>query len=400
MGVCAKFEPCVIDIDPFAEETLRDPAAFESEALSAGPVLYLPKYDLWALARHELVKSAFTDWRRFSSASGTGLTNIRKAAVWRRPSLILETDPPEHSRYRKIMASVLTGQTLTFIRNTFSQAADELAARLVAQGNFDAATDFAEAFPFLVVPTMLGLPLEARHAMLTYSELNFNAMGPDNFLLKQSREKAAPILDLVADYCQRKHLSDDGLGARIYAECETAGVGQDDAAVLVRTFFSASMDTTMNGIGFTVQSLAENPDQWAMLRNDPSLVNAAFDECLRHRSPSPYIGRTTACDVEIEGVTIPADSKVLLLVAAANRDPRRFADPDRFDLRRKSAGHVAFGVGIHACIGQMVAKLEAEMALSALVRHARTIELAGEPRYQMNNWLRGLTSLPVRVVAS
>lgn len=400
MAVSAKFKPSVIGIDPFAEETLRAPAAFERAALSAGPVLYLPQYDLWALARHELVKSAFTDWRRFSSASGTGLTNIRKAEAWRRPSLILETDPPEHSRYRKIMAAILTGKTLTRIRDQFSQAADELARRLVAQGRFDAARDFAEVFPFIVVPTMLGLPQEVRHAMLTYSELNFNAMGPDNFLLQQSREKAAPILEIVAEYCRREHLSDDGLGAQIYAECAAAGVGEDDAAVLVRTFFSASMDTTMNGIGFTVQSLAEHPDQWAMVREDHSRVKAAFDESLRHRSPSPYIGRTTACDIEIDGVTIPAESKVLLLVAAANRDPRRFEDPDRFDLRRKTAGHVAFGVGIHACIGQMVAKLEAEMALAALVRHASEIVLDGEPQYQMNNWLRGLTSLPVRTVAA
>lgn len=400
MAFSAISAPSVIDIDPFAEETLRDPAAFDSAALTAGPVLYLPQYDLWALARHELVKSAFADWRRFSSASGTGLTNIRKAAAWRRPSLILESDPPDHGRYRKLLATVLTGQALTRIRTQFSQAADELAARLVAQSTFDAAKEFAEVFPFIVVPTMLGLQQEVRHAMLTYSELNFNAMGPDNVLLKQAREKAAPILDLVAEYCRREHLSDEGVGAQIYAECAAAGISEDDAAVLVRTFFSASMDTTMNGIGFTVQSLAENPEQWVMLREDPSLARAAFDESLRHRSPSPYIGRTTACDVEIEGVTIPADSKVLLLVAAANRDPRRFKDPDRFDLRRKAAGHVAFGVGIHACIGQMVAKLEAEMALAALARHARKIEPAGEPQYQMNNWLRGLTSLPVRVVAA
>lgn len=400
MTTCASTVASVIDIDPFDEAVLRDPGAFDSAALAAGPVLYLPKYDLWALARHELVKSAFTDWRRFSSASGTGLTNIRKAEAWRRPSLILENDPPDHTRYRKIMAGVLTGKTLNRIRTRFAAAADELAARLVAKGTFDAAREFAEVFPFIVVPELLGLPTERRDSMLIYSELNFNAMGPENALLMQSREKAAPILDVVVDLCRRESLSDDGLGAQIYHACADAGIPEEDAAVLVRTFFSASMDTTMNGIGFTVHSLAENPEQWAMLRRDPSLAKAAFDESLRHRSPSPYIGRTTTCDVEIEGVTIPADSKVLLLVAAANRDPRRFEDPERFDLQRSGASHVAFGAGIHACIGQMVAKLEAEMALTALARHAHTIELVGEPTYHLNNWLRGLTSLPIRAVAA
>lgn len=393
-------ERTVITMDPFAEATLRDPTAFDRAALDGGPVLYLPQYDLWALARHDLVKSAFTDWRRFSSASGTGLTNIRKAEAWRRPSLILENDPPDHGRYRKIMAGVLTGATLKRIKDQFSDAADALARTLVEKGEFDAAREFAEVFPFIVVPTMLGLPDEHREAMLTYSELNFNAMGPDNFLLKRARENAAPIMDVVVEHCRRERLSDDGLGAQIYAACAEVGVPEEDAAILVRTFFSASMDTTMNAIGFALQSLAESPDQWTMLRDDPALSRAAFDESLRHRAPSPYIGRTTVCDAEIEGVTIPAESKVLLLVGAANRDPRKFEDPDRFDLRRQTTGHVAFGVGIHACIGQMVAKLEAEMAIEALARHAATLKPAGQPIYQLNNWLRGLSSLPVRVTAA
>jgi 4-methoxybenzoate monooxygenase (O-demethylating) len=392
--------PTIIELDPFAQSTLRDPRRFDRAALAGGPVLYLPQYDLWALARHDLVRAAFADWRRFSSASGTGLTNIRKSATWRRPSLILENDPPDHARYRKIMAGVLTGATLKRIRSEFSQPADELASRLVAQGRFDAVKDVAEVFPLLVVPKMLGLPDENREVMLVYSELNFNAMGPENELLRQSRVKAAPITPIVAELCRRERLSDDGLGALIYEACAQAGIPDDDAAVLVRTFFSASMDTTMNGIGFTIQSLAEQPEQWAMLRADPSLANAAFDESLRHRSPSPYIGRTTVCDVEIEGITIPAGSKVLLLVAAANRDPAKFEDPDLFDLRRNTPGHVAFGVGIHACIGQMVAKLEAELAVQALARHAATIAPAGEPTYQLNNWLRGLASLPIEATAA
>jgi len=392
--------PTIIGTDPFSEATLRDPGVFDRDALSAGPVLYLPQYDLWALARHDLVKAAFADWRRFSSASGTGLTNIRKSAAWRRPSLILENDPPDHNRYRKIMASVLTGATLKRIRTQFAEAADTLAARLVARGTFDAVKDLAEPFPFLVVPTMLGLPEEDREVMLTYSELNFNSMGPNNVLLQRSREKAAPIIETVMSLCRRERLSSDGLGAQIFEACAAADIPEEDAAVLVRTFFSASMDTTMNGIGFTIQALAEQPEQWAMVRADPSLAKAAFDESLRHRSPSPYIGRTTTCDVEIDGVTIPADSKVLLLVGAANQDPRKYDEPERFDLRRNSSSHVAFGVGIHACIGQMVAKLEAEMAIEALARHAGTIQVVGDPQYQMNNWLRGLSSLPVQATAA
>lgn len=389
--------PSVIDIDPFAETTLRHPHSFDSAALAAGPVIFLPRYNLWALARHDLVKATFSDWRRFSSAAGTGLTHIRKAGNWRKPSLILEADPPDHARFRKIMANVLTGATLRQIRSLFAAEADKLVTDLVASGKFDAIKSLAEAFPLLVVPTMLGLPTDKRELMLTYSELNFNSMGPDNFLLQASRLRAAPITEEVMRLCLRENLAPGMLGERIYVECAAADIPEEDAATLVRTFFSASMDTTMNGIGFAIQALAERPDQWRLLRENPSLTKAAFDESLRHQSPSPYIGRTTLVDVEIDGVVIPADSKVLLLVGAANRDPRAYPDPDKFDLQRKGPGHVAFGVGIHACIGQLVAKLEAELVLDALVRHVSSIHPGGEPTYQMNNWLRGLASYPVEV---
>jgi cytochrome P450 len=392
--------PAIIELDPFSEDVLRHPHTFDRAALDGGTVLYLPQYDLWALARYDHVKAAFADWRRFSSAAGTGLTHIKRQANWRKPSVILETDPPEHGRYRKIMANVLTGATLRQIRERFTDAADDLVTGLAARGRFDAATDLAEVFPFIVVPEMLGLPKENRDLMLVYSELNFNAMGPSNSLQQRSREKAVPIIEEVMRLCRREHLAPDGLGARIYDECAAVGVSEDDAATLVRTFFSASMDTTMNAIGFAVQALAESPDQWRRVRERPELVKAVFDEALRFAAPSPYIGRTTTCDVEIDGVVIPADSKVLLLLGAANHDPRKFPDPDRFDLDRNSSGHVAFGIGIHACIGQMVAKLEAELALDALVRHVATIRPAGEPVYQLNNWLRGLASYPVEVEAA
>lgn len=400
MAVPAQAGATQIDIDPFAESTLLDPRRFDEVALAAESILYLPRYDLWALARHDHVKSAFADFRRFSSASGTGLTHIGKSGNWRRPSLILENDPPDHARYRKILARVLTGATLKEIRKRFSAEADAMAEKMVEAGSFDAVSDYAEAFPLIVVPTMLGLPAEAREVMLAYSELNFNSMGPDNAVLRRSREKAEPLAEQVKELCRRQHLAPGGIGDRIYELGAEAGLPEEDAAILVRTFFSASMDTTINGIAFALHALAHRPGEWAKLHADPDLANAAFEESLRWNSPSPYIGRTTLVDVEIDGVTIPGDSKVLLLVAAANRDPRRFDRPDEYEIDREDNGHVAFGVGIHACIGQMVARLEAEMALSALARRACTITPDGEPTRLVNNWLRGFTSLPIRVEAA
>jgi cytochrome P450 len=233
--------------------------------------------------------------------------------------------------------------------------------------------------------------------MLAYADLNFNSMGPDNAVRRAAEKRAEGAAERVAALCRRDALLPGGLGEKLYEEADKAGMSDEDAAILVRTFFSASMDTTSNGLGFAIHSLASDPAQWDSVRGDPRLLAAAFDESLRHRAPSPHIGRTTTEDIEIEGVMIPRDSKVLLLVAAANRDPERYDDPDQFDALRTAPPHLAFGAGIHACAGQPLAKLEAQLVLAALARHARTLRLDGPPTYQINNWLRGYASLPIAV---
>jgi cytochrome P450 len=385
----------ILDFDPFSAEVLGDPQPYDVRARESAPVGWLSRYNVWVLARHQHVQAAFADWKTFSSAAGTGLRHIRRETPWRAPSRILEADPPQHTAFRSVMARVLSGATLSRLRAQFHSAVDTLVDRLLEKGEFDAVKELAEAVPLEVVPTALGIPAEGREMMLVYSELNFNSMGPNNWLQESSRERAEPYIGRIAQMCRREALREDGLGARIYDECARAGLTPEDASFLIRTFFSASMDTTINGIGFTIQSLCENPDQWALLSQEPSLARAAFEESLRHRSPSPYIGRTTTREVEIEGVKLGADEKVLLFVGAANRDPRKYPNPERYDIQRGAAGHVAFGTGIHACVGQLVARLEAELVLSALARCAATLETTGKPQYSLNNWLRGLSSLPV-----
>jgi len=389
--------PAVMDYDPFSPEVLSRGEEYDRIALAAGPVLYFPQYDLYALARHDYVRSAFLDWRGFCSGHGTGIVHTGREGNWRRQSPVLENDPPNHGRYRKILANVLTGSALAEVRTRFAPAADDLARAAVERGTFDGQRDLAEAFPLVVVPSLLGLPEEDREVMLLYSDLNFNAMGPDNALRRaaEARAREGDIAARVAMLCRRESLKPGGLGDRIYAECAAVDMSDEDAAILVRTFFSASMDTTANAVGFTLHALAQDPALWARVRADPALIRAAFDESLRHSAPSPHIGRTTTREILIDGVTIPAESKVLLMIGAADRDAQRYDDPDRFDIQRKAAPHLAFGAGIHACIGQQLAKLEAELILGALARYAGTLELAGTPTYQVNNWLRGFATLPI-----
>jgi cytochrome P450 len=172
-------------------------------------------------------------------------------------------------------------------------------------------------------------------------------------------------------------------------------VSDEWAALLVLSPLIAGIDTTVNGIVATLYALVTYPDQWRVLREDPSLAAAAFEEALRWWSPVQTFFRTTTCPVEIAGRQIPAGEKVLLFLGAANRDPRRWSDPDRFDIKRKTVGHVGFGMGIHRCIGLSVARVEAEVLLTTLARRVERLELAGQPQPRPNNTLLAWRSLPL-----
>jgi hypothetical protein len=167
--------------------------------------------------------------------------------------------------------------------------------------------------------------------------------------------------------------------------------------LLVRVFLTAALDTTIFGMGLALHAFATHPAQWDILRAEPALARGAFDEVLRYTAPSPFIARTTTAEVEIDGVQLGAEEKVVMFIAAANRDPRRWENPDRFDVKRRATGHMAFGTGVHGCVGQIVARLEAEVVLNALLRKVRRFELAGEPELRFTNWLRGFARLPLSV---
>lgn len=386
-----------LDFDLFSTEVMSQPDHYDTLVRETAPAVYLPRHGVWAVGRHADVHAVFSDWENFSSASGTGFTNIKKQENWRQPSLILESDPPEHTKYRRIMNRVLSPAVLRRLRDSFTAEAERIVDAALAQGEADLAIDLAEAFPFKVLPDAVGFTSEHRRNLLTYSELNFNAMGEKNALYEAALERASPILQWVQENCRRETVAPDTIGSAIFDLVETGDLIESEAELLIRIFISAGMDTTINGIGFALQALAQDPAAWARLHAEPSLARAAFDEGLRYRAPSPYIGRTTTRTVSIGGVEIGAEEKVILFIAAANRDPRQWAEPERFDLDRRTSGHLAFGFGIHACVGQMMARLEAEVIISAIARKVSRIEIVGEPVYQRINWLRGLASLPVRL---
>lgn len=385
------------DADPFGHEVLEDPAALHDALRDAGPVVHLSRYGVHAMARYEQVHAALTNWQEFQSAAGVGLSNFRHEKPWRPPSLLLEADPPHHDAPRAVLSKILGPHALRALRRDWLADAEQLVDQALDFREFDAVTELAEAFPLRVFPDAVGIPQAGRENLLPYGDHLFNSFGPHNDLVRDGESRMAGLPGWVDAMCSREVLSANGFGAHIWEASDKGDITPEQAPLVVRSLLSAGVDTTVHGLAAVLYAFATNPAQWQRLRQHPELARVAFDEAVRWESPVQTFFRTAAYDVDIGGVRIPDGEKILLFLGAANRDPRAWDDPGAFDVGRNPSGHVGFGMGLHQCVGQHIARLEGEAVLTALARRIDRIELAGEARRRHNNTLRAWESLPVRV---
>jgi len=352
------------------------------------------------MARHQEVRDALTDWQTYCSSAGVGLSDFRKEPPWRPPSIILEADPPLHTRTRAVLTRIMSPAAINSLRATFEREAETLVARLVGQGEFDGIADLAEAYPLKVFPDAVGLSEDGRENLLPYGSMVFNSFGPRNDLFETAMANAGPVRDWIMSKCSRAALAPDGLGMQIFEAVDSGELSEAEAGMLVRSFLSAGIDTTVYGLGNALYCFARYPEQWNILRENPKLIRGAFEEVLRFEAPVQTFFRTTTKNVEVGGVRMGDGEKVLLFLAAANRDPRRWERPDTFDVTRRATGHMTFGTGIHGCVGQAIARLESEAILGALARRVASFELTSEPELRLNNTLRGFDTLPLSIVAA
>ncbi|WP_163505638.1 cytochrome P450 [Fodinicola acaciae] len=386
------------DLDPFSDEFLAEPYEPHRHLRDAGPVVWLEKYGLWAMARYAEVRAALSDAETYCSSAGVGISDFRREKPWRVPSLLLEADPPEHTRARAVISKALSPATVRGLRDNFRATADKLVDEVVAAGELDAIADFATRFALTAFADAVGLPAAERENLHSYGNMVFNTFGPRNHLFEEAVAGAGPVREWIDAHCQPDLLAPDGLGMRIHRIAAEHGLSTSDSALLLRSFLSAGVDTTVHSLGNAIFCFAENPAEWDALRAEPALARTALDEVIRYESPVQTFFRTTTREVDAGGVRVPAGAKVLLFLGSANRDPRHWDAPDRFSVRRRVAGHVGFGFGIHACVGAVMARLEGEIVLASMAERIGRIEPAGKPRRLLNNTLRGRTHLPVRVV--
>jgi cytochrome P450 len=382
------------DLDPFDDAVLHDPYPSYRRLRDAGPVVWMRRHGMWALPRYAEVRRALADWATFSSASGVGMVPEYND----RPGGILGCDPPEHHRQRKIFQGQLSPRALRTVEDELFSRAASLVERLVGRASFDAVRDLAQPYVVSVVTDLAGLPDEGRSELPAASEAAFNRFGPRNQRFIAAEGGFQRLLDYVTTVAVPGRLRPGGKGAEIYQAAEDGRVDPAECPSMMMVYAWPSMDTTIRAIGTTIRLLARHPDQWDLVRNEPSLVPAAFDEALRFDAPVQLFTRVTTRRVDLGDASLPAGARVMVMMGSANRDERRYPAPDRFDVLRKPNDHLAFGHGVHHCVGAALARLEAHAVLRALTEQVTHLTLVDDGQQHLNNVIRGPETVRVRTL--
>ncbi|HUJ52049.1 MAG TPA: cytochrome P450 [Steroidobacteraceae bacterium] len=384
---------CISDADPFSTAAVRNARAVDDALRELAPAVKLSRENITLLTRYEHVAAGLRDWKTFSSRSRPW--HDPKSV---RPELLLTDDPPKHTAVRAVIAEALAPKALASMGEAFRADAEALVLRLREKSGtpLDAMAEITRPFVYKVLPDLLGIPLAGRENLYAFGNMVWATLGPVNELFHAAMKDSGPVIDWVERCCSRENLTPGSLGMQMFLAADRGEIGPDEAKLLVGILLSAAADTTVMTLGNAIRAFALFPQQYQLVRTEPTLVRAAFEESLRWDSPSRLAGRITTEDVEIEGVVIPKGERCGLMFAAANRDPRRWSQPERFDVRRDNRGHLGWGQGIHACVGRLLAGLEADALLGAIARHISSFETAGEPEPWMTAIGHGPERLPVR----
>ncbi|HZZ52513.1 MAG TPA: cytochrome P450 [Pseudonocardia sp.] len=388
------------DYDPTAPSVLEDPYPHYRRLLDGGPLHYMPRRNAWVISGFDAVRAALRTDQVLSSAEGV---NEYRISV----PMLLTSDRPEHTRLRALVAGEFSRGGLERWQATIDEQCDEMIAAMVRRGRCDAVADLADPLPIQVIMRMLDVPLGDRARFRDWSNRMvaiFNirlSLGSLPTLLRSMGGSTKMFRYLGNLLAQRQSRPGDDVLSRLRDHAGAGGLSDDELVWFAVLLLVAGNETTTNLLGPLVRNLAVHPDQYALLRAEPELIPKAIDEQLRYQSPIQGLYRTALEDYEVaDGLVIPAGGRVLVLYASANRDPEHYPEPDEFRVDRQPTDHLAFGSGIHYCLGAFLSKLEARRALGELVRQVERIEPDGPGRPGRTALMHRAAHVPVRLVPS
>jgi len=379
-------------MDFFSDETRRNPYPLYDRVRTNSPTLHDPLSGLWMIFDYDGVKRALTDHKMFSSRVG--------------PPWLVFTDPPRQTKLRALIMRAFTPRSVANLEPRIRELSRQLLDQAIDRSEMDLAADFSVPLPMMVIAEMLGIPVADRPRFERWSEviLNMSHTIPGGERTNQSANEFVAVTVEMNDYLtgqldqRRAAPTDDLLTGLLEAEVDGERLTQEEILGFFQLLLVGGQETTTNLVNSAMLCFLENPDQLARLRATPELLSSAIEETLRYRSPVQWMFRLVKRDVEISNQTIPAGKLALAMIGSANRDHAQFPDAARFDIARDPNPHIAFGHGIHFCLGAALSRMEARIALSDLLARMRRFELASdepwEPRKALH--VHGPTRLPIR----
>lgn len=371
------------------------------------PVLYMEQLKLWSVFRYEDVRTVLSDHTNFSSQYGQiDLPKVGEAGEARRQSAMITTDPPRHTQLRSLVNKAFTPRAVLALEPRIEEIANELLNKVAGIHEFDLVQYFSYPLPVIVIAEMLGIPPTDREKFKYWSDevvASADNMIGGNAPESQSAHQEMNVYfrEVIAE--RRKHPQDDLISALLNAEEDHQHLTEEDILSLCWLLLVAGNETTTNLISNAVRTLLEHPEPYsqlkASLKGGPDLLLQAIEETLRYRSPIQAMFRITAQEVKMGGQTIPAGERVIAWIGSANRDERKFPEAERFDITRNPNPHLAFGHGIHFCLGAPLARLEARIALSTLLRRFPDISRVNDDDLEPARGfiVHGVSHLPLRL---
>jgi cytochrome P450 len=387
--------------DPFDTAINADPYPAFRRLRDEAPIFHNEQYDFWALSRHADVEAALVNWQTFSSSRGD-ILEIVQSGMELPPAVVLFEDPPLHTMHRGLMSRVFTPKRMNALEDKVREFCAGCLDPLVGSDRFDFVADLGAEMPMRVIGMLLGIPDADQTTVRDKSDAFLRTESGKPMQLEQD---AIANGEIFADYVdwRAQHPSDDLMTALLNAEFEDEygtmrTLTRDEVLTYTQVLAGAGNETTGRLIGWLGKLLGEHPDQRREIVDDRSLIPNVIEEALRFEPTGPHVARYVARDVEYYGTTVPEGSAMLLLVGAANRDERRYADPDRFDIHRDQGQHLTFGFGLHFCLGAALARLEGRVALDEVLNRFPDWELdLDNARLAPTSTVRGWDSMPAFV---
>jgi pimeloyl-[acyl-carrier protein] synthase len=386
--------------DPRSPAFRADPYSSYDALRAVAPVYYWDAWDIWFIARYDDCNTLLRDARLGRGDMGFEIPAEQRALFEMQGHWMLLKNPPDHTRLRGLVHKAFTPRIVEQMRDRIQAITDGLLDRVASGRHADLIADLAYPLPVTVIAELLGIPAHDHDQFHTWSDDLARSLDltDDPEVYNRASRSAEALTEYLRETIARRRRKpqNDLLSALIAAEEGGGRLTEDELYATCALLLVAGHETTVNLIGNGMLALLRHPDQLRQLRAEPRLIKSAIEELLRYDSPVQLTGRVALADLDIRGQMIRAGQQVVFLLGSANHDPARFADPPSLDIRRDPNPHLAFGSGIHYCLGAPLARLESQIAIGGLLRRMPNLILATEAvMYRDNLTLRGLRALPV-----